>query len=216
MPGKGVPANLEFVPTLWGNRSGEDLSTWPNNAWRGIDGGAKYLLAFNEPDVEIAAGGSSIAPQIAARVYREQFNPFKDAAILVAPSVCNGRGIRPETGLTQGLDWLIEFYDYCGDFSAQGCAVDRINMHWYYSYSGNLDDAVTSFESYLTEAYKIFRKPIWVTEFRLQDAAVPVEMEFMRRAFTFLDGTYFIDRYSYYTADRVVVNADLLAAYVEM
>lgn len=32
----------------------------------------------------------------------------------------------------------------------------------------------------------------------------------------FLDGTYFIDRYSYYTADRVVVNADLLAAYVEM
>lgn len=89
-------------------------------------------------------------------------------------------------------------------------------MHWYYSYSGNLDDAVTSFESYLTEAYKIYRKPIWVTEFRLQDAAVPVEMKFMIRAFTFLDGTYFIDRYSYYTADRVVVNADLLAAYVEM
>lgn len=77
VPGKGVPENLEFVPTLWGNRSGEDLSTWPNNAWRGIDRGAKYLLAFNEPDIEIAASGSSAAPQIAAKVYREQFNPSK-------------------------------------------------------------------------------------------------------------------------------------------
>lgn len=95
------------------------------------------------------------------------------------------------------------------------CAVDRINMHWYYQYGGNVTEAVMSFESYLTEVYSIFRKPLWVAEFQLHNAALSVEKDFIRRAFAFLDGAYFIDRYSYYTADYFVANADLLATYSE-
>lgn len=216
VPGADAPENIEFVPTLWGNRDEEDLSRWTNNAWNGIHRGAKYLLAFNEPDVEATAGGSSMAPQVAASVYRQHLNRFRDVALLVSPSVCNGRGIRPETGLAQGLDWLDEFYNYCGGFTADGCAVDRINVHWYYSYSGDLDEAVASFKSYLAEAYEMFEKRLWVTEFQLQNAAVAVEKEFIQRALPFLDSAHFVDRYSYFTADYMAGNAEILAAYVEL
>ncbi|KAH7064778.1 hypothetical protein B0J12DRAFT_561102, partial [Macrophomina phaseolina] len=212
-PGGTMPDGIEFVPLLWGARAQEDLANWKSNAQEQIDSGAKYLMALNEPDVEQSGGGCDLDASTAAQVYKEYVNIFADKATLIGPGVCNGEGLREATGRNQGLDWLQDFYDACGGFTDSGCKVDKINIHWYSSYQGDLDSIVSYFKEYVERAHTKFGMNLWITEYQLQNADDATQEEFISQTSEWMSAQTYIEKYSYFKAETIVASSTLMSAY---
>ncbi|KAL0254886.1 hypothetical protein SLS55_009410 [Diplodia seriata] len=212
-PGGSMPDGVEFVPILWGNRETDDLANWKSNAEEQISNGCKHLMGFNEPDVDSAGGGSNLAADVAASVYKEYLNDFASKATLVSPGVCNGEGLRESTGRNQGLDWLQDFHDACGGFTESGCKVDKINIHWYSSYQGDLDSTVSYFKEYVEKAYSKFSMNLWITEYQLQNADDATQEEFISKTSEWMSSQTYIERYSYFKAETIVGSSTLMSAY---
>lgn len=212
-PGGTMPDGVEFVPILWGNRESDDLANWKSNAEEQLSSGCTHLMGFNEPDVDTAGGGSNIAADVAASVYKEYMNDFGSKATLISPGVCNGEGLRESTGRNQGLDWLQDFYDACGGFTSSGCKVDKINIHWYSSYQGDLDSIITYFQEYVEKAHTKFGMNLWITEYQLQNADDATQEEFITKTSEWMSSQTYIERYSYFKAETIVGSSSLLAAY---
>lgn len=212
-PGGDMPSGIEFVPILWGNREQDDLANWKTNAEEQIGLGSTHLMGFNEPDVDASGGGSNMAADVAASVYKEYMNDFGSKASLVSPGVCNGEGLRESTGRNQGLDWLQDFYDACGGFTDSGCKVDKINIHWYSSYQGDLDTTISYFKEYINKAHTKFGMNLWITEYQLQNADDSTQQDFVSQTTEWMSSQTFIERYSYFKAETIVASTNLLAAY---
>ncbi|KAF4300900.1 putative glycoside hydrolase subgroup catalytic core protein [Botryosphaeria dothidea] len=212
-PGGTMPSGIEFVPILWGNREQDDLANWKSNAEEQISSGCKHLMGFNEPDVDTAGGGSNMAADVAAQVYKEYMNDFASKATLISPGVCNGEGLRESTGRNQGLDWLQDFYDACGGFTESGCKVDKINIHWYSSYQGDLDSIITYFQEYVEKAHTKFGMNLWVTEYQLQNADDATQEEFISKTSEWMSSQTYIEKYSYFKAETIVASTNLMSAY---
>ncbi|EOD44091.1 putative glycoside hydrolase subgroup catalytic core protein [Neofusicoccum parvum] len=212
-PGGDMPSGMEFVPILWGNRETDDLANWKSNAEEQIGLGSQHLMGFNEPDVDTAGGGSNMDASTAASVYKEYMNTFADKATLISPGVCNGEGLRESTGRNQGLDWLQDFYDACGGFTSSGCKVDKINIHWYSSYQGDLDSIISYFKEYVEKAHTKFGMNLWITEYQLQNADDATQQEFVSQTSEWMSSQTYIERYSYFKAETIVASSSLLAAY---
>ncbi|OJD37156.1 glycoside hydrolase family 128 protein [Diplodia corticola] len=212
-PGGTMPDGVEFVPILWGNRETDDLANWKSNAEEQISSGSTHLMGFNEPDVDSSGGGSNMAADVAASVYKEYMNDFASKASLVSPGVCNGEGLRESTGRNQGLDWLQDFYDACGGFTDSGCKVDKINIHWYSSYQGDLDSTISYFKEYVEKAYNKFSINLWITEYQLQNADDATQEEFITKTSEWMSSQTYIERYSYFKAESIVGSSSLMSAY---
>ncbi|KAF2147348.1 glycoside hydrolase family 128 protein, partial [Aplosporella prunicola CBS 121167] len=216
-PGGTIPSTLEYVPQLWGLRTAYDTPDWKSNAEEQISLGSTHLMGYNEPDVEDGAGGSFLSATEAAEGWMTYMQPFAGKAKLVSPGVCNGEGVRPATGRNQGLDWLEDFVSACSS-----CTIDKINVHWYASYTGmgsDMETVVSYFKEYMEKAYKKFNKPLWVTEFELQgldgvEGADEIEAKFIKEIDTYVASTAWIERYSYFKTETIVTKTALKTAYI--
>jgi O-glycosyl hydrolase len=104
-----------------------------------------------------------------------------------------------------GIPWLQDFIKQCSD-----CQIDFVQAHWY---GGNMGD----FTYYIEKLYDVFKKPIWLTEFR-PDHQQPVDrqIEFLKQVMDFWDATDYVERYAWFMAmpnasaneARGLVNAD--------
>jgi hypothetical protein len=147
-PSNGLDSSFEFVPMLWGVPSGPD-SDWTNAALA-----AKNILGFNEPDLGSQA---NTIPSVAAAGFQAYFQPLAGKLNIGGPAVTNpGYGDLPYMGLGWSDSFLADY---------KGCQIDFFPIHWY-------DNASAStFENYVTLAHsRSGGKPIWVTEFMLQDS----------------------------------------------
>ncbi|KAK7510052.1 uncharacterized protein IWZ02DRAFT_382499, partial [Phyllosticta citriasiana] len=216
--GGSMPPNIQFVPTLWGTRESEDLATWSSNAQSEIANGAKYLMAFNEPDVEQASGGSDISPADAATAFKTYMNPYATNTTLVSPGVCNGVGTRSSTGRSQGLDWLSEFQTACGGFgsSSSQCQIGVINIHWYNDYTGDASVNLQNFKTYAQKAYDQFKMPIWITEFALSGADDASAKTFLEGVFEFAAQNDWLERYSFFKGETLVASTTLKTLYAAL
>lgn len=213
--GGSMPTNIQYVPTLWGTRETDDLATWFSNAQSEIANGAKYLMAFNEPDVEQASGGSDISPADAATAFKTYMNPYAANTTLVSPGVCNGVGTRTATGRSQGLDWMTEFKSACGGFgtSDSQCKISALNIHWYNTYTGDVDTNIANFKSYAKQAYEQFQMPIWITEFALSGADDTSAKTFLEAVFAFAAENEWLERYSFFKGETLVASTVLKTLY---
>lgn len=213
--GGSMPTNIQYVPTLWGTRATDDLASWFSNAQSEIAKGAKYLMAFNEPDVEQASGGSDIAPADAATAFKTYMNPYAVNTTLVSPGVCNGVGTRSATGRSQGLDWLSEFQTACGGFgtSDSQCKISAINIHFYNDYTGDVSVNIQNFKTYAQKAYDQFKMPIWITEFALSGADDASAKTFLEAIFEFAAQNDWFERYSYFKGETLVASTTLKTLY---
>jgi hypothetical protein len=173
-PSSGLSSSFEFVPMLWGVPNGVDAD------WNTAAAAAKHVLAFNEPDLTSQA---NIIPSVAAAGYEAYFQQFAGQVSLGGPAVTNaGYGALPYIG----LGWLDSFLADC-----KGCHFDFMPVHWYDNAS------VSVFENYLTEAYQRAGKPLWVTEFMLQDSEAN-QIAFLEQVMPWMDSQSWIQRYSYF------------------
>ncbi|WP_264563404.1 glycosyl hydrolase [Flavobacterium sp. N3904] len=169
---------VEFVPMAWGKINDPDafIAT--------IKPGAKYLLAFNEPNFN---DGARLTPQEAVDAWPniEKIAAAKGLEIVSASPAYNG----PSNygGYQSPIAWHDEFFRLCPT-----CKVDYIAFHTYDATSGSVIG--------VTEGLKKYNIPIWVTEFanRVTQSATE-KTNFMKDIVTAFENDPDIYRYSWFT-----------------
>lgn len=175
---------VEFVPMAWGKIDNPDafIAT--------IKPGAKYLLAFNEPNFN---DGARLTPQEAVNAWPniEKIAASKGLEIVSASPAYN----RPSNygGYSSPIAWHDEFFRLCPT-----CKVDYISFH---SYDATAGDIVG-----VTSLLKKYNIPIWVTEFanRVVQSSTD-KTNFMKQIVTAFEDDPDIYRYSWFTC-RVPAN----------
>ena len=160
---------------LWGVPNG------PDDSWTNAALAAKHVLGYNEPDLTSQA---NTIPSVAIAGWKMYFQPLAGKVALGGPAVTNaGNGVLPY----MGLGWLDSFLQYC-----TGCQVDFIPVHWYDNAS------VASFQNYLQTAHlRGGSRPIWVTEFMLQDSEAN-QIAWLKQVLPWMDQQSWIQKYSYF------------------
>ncbi|WP_185963854.1 glycosyl hydrolase [Flavobacterium restrictum] len=175
---------VEFVPMAWGK------ITNPTAFIATIKPGAKYLLAFNEPNFN---DGARLTPQEAVDAWPniEKIAAAKGLEIVSASPAYNG----PDNygGYQSPIAWHEEFFRLC-----PMCKVDYIAFHTYDHYAASIIG--------VTNGLKKFNKPIWVTEFAnrvIQTSAQ--KTSFLKDIVASFENDPDIYRYSWFTG-RVPAN----------
>lgn len=175
---------VEFVPMAWGKVNDPDAFI------ASIKPGAKYLLAFNEPNFN---DGAKLTPQEAVNAWPniEKIATAKGLEIVSASPAYNGPA--NYGGYQSPIAWHDEFFKLCPN-----CKVDYIAFHTY-------DDTAASIVG-VTQGLKKYNLPIWVTEFanRVVQSATD-KTNFMKETVTAFENDPDIYRYSWFTA-RVPAN----------
>ncbi|SDZ65417.1 Por secretion system C-terminal sorting domain-containing protein [Flavobacterium aquidurense] len=171
---------VEYVPMAWGKISDAEVQAFINR----IKPGAKYLLAFNEPNFN---DGARLTPQEAVSAWAnvEKIAAAKNLEIVSASPAYNG----PNNygGFTDPVAWHNQFFQLC-----PSCKVDYIAFHTYDNTAGSVIG--------VTGNLKKFNRPVWVTEFSnrvIQTAAE--KTAFMKEVITSFENDPDIYRYSWFT-----------------
>ena len=134
---------MEFVPMMWSSFPGDkdQIAVFPKM-------GYKSVLAFNEPDRE------------------DQANLDVDTAVEGMKAFQN-KGIRvgaPATSLCPPWsdNWFVPFMK---KMEEQNMDVDFIPIHHYWNWYA--DEGAQAFLDLVDETWKMYHKPIWITEFAI-------------------------------------------------
>ena len=184
------PAGVEFVPMIWGKQNVTD-ATLKEARSEGTE-----LLGFNEPD----QGG--------------QANMSVDDALAAWPRL-EATGLRLGSpavsyGGDQAGGWLDRFMKGA---SAKGYRVDFITLHWYGSDFS--DAAVNQFLGYVDAVHKRYDKPIWITEYGLQNFSGTPRYPTSAQQVAFIKGTTkgmesrsYVERYAWFGLPAVGDSVD--------
>jgi len=172
---------VEFVPMAWGKVNDADVQDFINK----IRPGAKYLLAFNEPNFN---DGSRLTPQEAVATWAniEKIATAKNLEIVSASPAYNGSN--NYGGITDPVVWHNQFFQLCPT-----CKVDFIAFHTY--------DSTAPSVIGVTENLKQFNRPLWITEFANRVIQTASEKTaFMKQILTSYENDPDIFRYSWFSA----------------
>lgn len=173
----------EFVPMKWGGGNEDQVL----NAIAQKD--YKYLLAYNEPDID-HSGGSNVSVDYAVN------NWYK----FVGKSDYLGAPAPSQSPSWDSGTWMRSFLDRV-DLDT----IDFIPLHCYYGTYGGAAGAESFLAEVVDKTWEMYHKPIWVTEFAVSGwgysnvAARESLEEFM---FTVIDGLNereYVERYSWFS-----------------
>ncbi len=179
---EGVPAGVDFIPMVWGYWGQKAEIARAGEAAKQV--GIKELLGFNEPDE------------------KSQSNLSVEKALDAWPLLM-------ETGLRLGSpgcvhpdrEWMKAFME---GVKKRKLRVDFVTMHSY----GGTD--VEAFMNRLEAVRKLFRRPIWITEFAVGDWQAKsvaqnrhkpeMVLRFMEKLLPRLERCSFLERYAWFPA----------------
>lgn len=172
-----------YIPMIWDGRMATE-----ENFKRLREGGFQTLLAFNEPDK------------------KDQSDMKVEEALRLWPRLMQ-TGMRlgspAPAAISPSKNWLARFMQGA---EALDYRVDFICLHWYGDITA--PDAVEQLKEFLEGQYRLYGKPIWLTEFsgsngkwlRLADPPVTLEKNagFIGRALPMLESLPFLERYAWF------------------
>jgi len=182
------PPKVEFVPMIWGfwgaDQGFQNTINQLTSARK--SGHLTHLLGFNEPDQKRQAN-LPIHKALKAWPYLE-----KTGLRLGSPAAVHAD--RP---------WMQEFMR---EVKKRRLRVDFVTVHWYGG--PNADSLI----NHLNKIHKLYRKPIWITEFAAADwNAKNIKdnkhgrwktQQFMKEVLPKLDKLHFVERYAWYNAPQ--------------
>lgn len=181
---------IEFVPMIWG-AGGEAAGVS-----KVVQKGYKYLLAYNEPDIN-HSGGSGIDVNVALNNWSKFLgNDYYLGA--PAPSQCPAW----DSG-TWFRTFMTGIESKYGDYSS----IDFIPLHCYYGTYGGVDGANAFLTQVVDGTYEMYGKPIWITEFAPSGWGYSNAYgrqqckEFMEAVIDGLNERPYVERYSWFTFD---------------
>jgi hypothetical protein len=187
------PAGVQFIPQIWGKAN---VTTATLAEAKSEGKAANTLLGFNEPDMSGQAN-MSVADALAAWPKLEG-----TGMRLGSPAVAYG-------GDTTG-GWLDQFMTGA---KAKGLRVDFITLHWYGSDFSAA--SVNQFLGYVDAVHKKYGKPIWVTEYGLQNFSGTPKYPTQAQEVAFINGTTkgmqsrsYVERYAWFGLPAVGDSVD--------
>ena len=135
--------NLQFVPMMWTTAptDAKEVEILPKL-------GYKYLLTFNEPDLEEQ---SNLSVDNAVKGMKA----FRDKGLLVGS---------PATALLP--PWSKEWFQpFMEQMKENKMDVDFIPVHHYWNWYN--EEGVQAFLDLIDETWEMYHKPIWITEFAI-------------------------------------------------
>jgi hypothetical protein len=192
--------DLEFVPMIYGE-GGLKTETFT----RIKEAGYKYLLGFNEPDLQWE---SNIRASIAASRWKNYFVPNKGNLKLGSPAISTA------SPLVESKWWS----EYWNGLSVNDKAnTTFISVHKYYeNYSSKTSK---EFLLMIDETYDKYKKPIWITEFALwlkgdanQKERAKAE-EFLKTICKGLNERSYVERYAWFVPNLYGSDASSSALY---
>ncbi|EIW68346.1 hypothetical protein TREMEDRAFT_63516 [Tremella mesenterica DSM 1558] len=103
---------LEFIPMVWGEKSLAGLTDaekkWP--------AGTKYVLSFNEPEIQPKSGGSDMSAQDGAKWHQQWVSSLSGKYQICSPAVTRG-----------GKTWMQDWLKACDG----KCQYDLVCFHYY-------------------------------------------------------------------------------------
>ena len=171
-----MPPGVEYVPMSWGYY-GDNRTNTINWVTSLKNRGAKFLLAFNEPD---SPSQSNLSVPFALQGYSYlSAGPLP----LISPACTDAN-----------LPWMQQFMD---GVAAQGLRCDAVAVHSY------IRDPY-AFLRYVDGIYNRYKKPLWITEFAPTDWASPTSVtvsevvNFINIVIPALESRPHVQRYSWY------------------
>ena len=180
-----TPRGVAFVPMI---KTGANVNTATLNE---VKREGKYLLGFNEPDEKNEA---NMSVATALRLW-----PKLEATGMQLGSPAVSYGTNSKTS------WIGQFMRGA---AARHYRVNFITLHWYGQHDWTKPAAnVTELKNYLESTYRLYHKPIWITEFSLINfsgknptyATASQQAAFLTAATKMLTGLPFVQRYTWYT-----------------
>ncbi|MCR5703905.1 MAG: glycoside hydrolase family protein [Eubacterium sp.] len=177
--------DLEFVPMIYGEGG---LKTETFNRIK--NNGYKYLLGFNEPDLQWE---SNIRSNIAVSRWKNYFVPNKGNLRLGSPAISTASNVLDST-------WWSEYWK--GLSVSDKSNTTFIAIHKYYENYSNKSSR--EFLMMIDETYSKYKKPIWITEFALwlkndanQKERAKAE-EFLKTVCKGLNERSYVERYAWF------------------
>ncbi len=169
---------IQFVPMCWNNNySPDNISAY----YAAHADKQNYLLGYNEPNLTDQA---NMTPQQAAAKWNDVVDVAKkNNASLISPAL--NWGTLP--GYSNGVQWLQEFFTLVNPNDVHGIAV-HIYMNAAKSMIGDL------------QRYKVFGKPLWLTEFCAWDgtSSSAAQCQFMAQSINYLEQDDDLERYAWF------------------
>jgi hypothetical protein len=191
------PEGLEFVPQFWGKNS-VTLEAVKHLKPFILSGKVKYIMGFNEPDLESQAN-MTVAEAVTKWQLLEQYledEGLLDKVELISPVVAH-----------HYASWLQDFLQQAERFNLK---VDYVGLHLYTDSGINTS---AKFINRLTKIYKTYAAPygkkIWLKEFSVRDGdakkvgdniyAPEFVFSFMTQVIPFLETTDWVFRYAWFS-----------------
>lgn len=186
----GVPdPNYDYVPMAWGAGGASPANI---NVMIGKKS-TTHILGFNESDNCSGESGqfnNLCQPEVAVAYYES----------LMGTGVRLGSPAPRENGPS---GWLLEFNQIA---KQRDVRFDFVAVHWYDwgSTPGNTPNAnpqeiFNRFKAYLTNVYRIYQLPIWITEFNANpNRNNAIQEEFLKLALPYLESLDYVERYAYF------------------
>lgn len=169
---------IQFVPMCWNNNySPDNISAY----YAAHADKQNYLLGYNEPNLTDQA---NMTPAQAAAKWNDVVDVAKkNNARLISPAL--NWGTLP--GYSNGVQWLQEFFTLVNPNDVHGIAV-HIYMNAAKSMIGDL------------QRYKVFGKPLWLTEFCAWDgtSSSAAQCQFMAQSINYLEQDDDLERYAWF------------------
>lgn len=169
---------IQFVPMCWNNNySPDNISAY----YAAHADKHNYLLGYNEPNLTDQA---NMTPQQAAAKWNDVVDVAKkNNARLISPALNWGT----LSGYSNGVQWLQEFFTLVNPNDVYGIAV-HIYMNAAKSMIGDL------------QRYKVFGKPLWLTEFCAWDgtSSSAAQCQFMAQSINYLEQDDNLERYAWF------------------
>lgn len=169
---------IQFVPMCWNNNySPDNISAY----YAAHADKQNYLLGYNEPNLTDQA---NMTPQQAAAKWNDVVDVAKkNNARLISPALNWGT----LSGYSNGVQWLQEFFTLVNPNDVHGIAV-HIYMNAAKSMIGDL------------QRYKVFGKPLWLTEFCAWDgtSSSAAQCQFIAQSINYLEQDDDLERYAWF------------------
>ena len=169
---------IQFVPMCWNNNySAENIAAY----YAAHTDKQNYLLGYNEPNLTDQA---NMTPTQAAANWEDLVTLAKNNnARLISPAMNWGT----LSGYSNGVQWLQEFFTKVNPDDIYGIAV-HIYMNAAKATLGDL------------QRYKVFGKPLWLTEFCAWDgcSSSAAQCQFMAQCINSLEQDPDLERYAWF------------------
>ena len=160
--------DAQFVPMFW---NGGQVTTSKINEIKAL-GDAEWVLGFNEPE---RGDQANMTVEYAIDRWRVLSAGFAGSGIKLASP-----GVADTGGADGGQAWLNNFMNQA---NAEGLQVDAIAFHWYGASTPNDPiGAANQFLSRVDSYHNQYGKPVWITEFAINDWGNQYTQEQMRVA----------------------------------